>query len=68
MHHRTIAAIWVLAAGVSLLLAWLTAVGPVVLVLQRDHHGVHVGDLAGVGVCTAWAMHLTAAVLRRDRH
>jgi hypothetical protein len=67
MQHRSVVAIWLLAAGVSLVLAWLTAVGPVVLVLQRDHHGIHVGDIAGVGVCTSWALLLTFLVQRRDQ-
>jgi hypothetical protein len=67
MPRRTIVTIWLLAAGVSLLIAWLTAVGPVVIVLQRGHHGIHVGDLAGVGVCSTWAMHTTRRVLRRQR-
>jgi hypothetical protein len=63
--------VWLVAAAVSLLLAWKTAVGPVVLVLQRKHHGVHVGDLAGVADCAAWALLLTVVLLgaarRRER-
>jgi hypothetical protein len=67
MQRRTIVAIWLVAAAVSLVIAWLTAVGPVVLVLQRGHHGVHVGDLVGLGACSSWAVHRTRQVLRRDR-
>jgi mannitol-specific phosphotransferase system IIBC component len=63
-----IAAIWSIAAVVAGLLAWKTAVGPVVIVLsRREAHGVHLGDLASVAVAAAWALLLTVVVLDVDR-
>jgi hypothetical protein len=67
-----IAAIWVIAATVSLVLASKTAVGPVVLVIsRREGHGIHLGDVAAVAVAGAWALLATVGLLRlarRRRH
>jgi hypothetical protein len=63
-----IAAVWALAAAAALWIAAETAVGPVVFVVSRSEaHGVHLGDLAGVAVCAAWALHATVVVLRWGR-
>lgn len=67
MRLLAIAAIWLVAAAASLLLAWQTAIGPVLWVLQGGRHGVHLGDLVGVVAAVALATLATLRLMQADR-
>ena len=58
-----VAALWATATVFALVIAWWTAVGPVVLTLSRAH-GVHVGDLVALAAAYAEAAMLTRRLLR----
>lgn len=57
---------WLAAAGIVLLVAADTSVGPVVLALSH-RHGIHAGDLLALAVCFASALLVTVAVVGRYR-
>ena len=64
--HRTLAvtlivAAWAAALGLGVATASGTAVGPVVLRLNR-YHGLHAGDAAALAVGAAWASLLTVTL------
>jgi hypothetical protein len=59
-----VAAVWVVATALTLLVAAKTRVGPVVARLSY-RHGVHAGDVAGGIVIFAVAAALTALIVRR---
>lgn len=61
-----VGAVWAVAVAVVLLVATDTKAGPVVLTLS-PRHGIHVGDLLALVVCSAVALGVTAAVVRRSR-
>lgn len=58
-------AAWAAAVAVTLGVAATTRIGPDFTVFEG--HGLHVGDLVAGALCSAAALAVTAAVLRRDR-
>ena len=63
-----IAVVWGVAAAASLWVAFGTALGPVVWVIDQRHaEGVHVGDLVAVAVFGGLALVATVRLLRRWR-
>jgi hypothetical protein len=58
-------ATWAAAVAVTLGVAATTKIGPDFTVFEG--HGLHVGDILAGAVCSAAALAVTAAVLRRGR-
>lgn len=59
-----IAAVWGLAAAMSLLFAHVTAIGPILARLTSTH-GVHLGDVVFAVLAFALAGIITLALVRR---
>ena len=62
MRLLSLAAVWVVATGVALAIAWKTRVGAVMFSLT-SRHGVHLGDIVAFVVAYVWAGVLSMALL-----
>ena len=63
-----IVAAWATAWAIAALWAWQAKVGPIMVSLS-DRHGIHLGDVVGLLVASAWAIVATLALApdRSDR-
>jgi hypothetical protein len=59
-----IVVVWLLATVVGLTVAVGTRFGPVVVRLPGHEHGLHVGDLVGIGVSYGVALAVTLRLRR----